>query len=178
LYIGTMRPQYGLEYLIKALASLRRLRDLELVLIGDGSERPHLMELTNKLDLGSKVTFHKFVPHDSIPEFIRKSYATLGPLRPCLPNYYTIPTKILEYFACGKTTVSTRVSQDILVNGRTGIVLRSTSVKDIANSILTLVEDEKLTASLGKNARLLIEKNFTWEKTIDILEKEIERFGS
>ena len=178
LYIGTMRPQYGLEYLIKALASLRRLRELELVLIGDGPERPYLMELTKKLDLGSKVTFHKFVSHDAIPDFIRNSYATLGPLRACLPNYYTIPTKILEYFACGKTTISTRVSEDILVNRRTGIVLKSTSVKDIVDSLLMLVEDEKLTASLGKNARQLIESNYTWEKTIDILEKEIKRFGS
>lgn len=173
LYVGAMRPQYGLEKLIKASAVLRRTKEFELILIGDGSERPYLMELTRKLKLQSRVVFHKYIPHKLLPKFIRHAYATLGPLRACLPNYYTIPTKILEYFACGKATLSTKVSEDILKDGRTGIVLKSTSVKSITDALVMLMEDEKLTMMLGKNALKLVLEKFDWENIIDQFEKEM-----
>ena len=173
LYVGAMRPQYGLEKLIKASTVFRHDKEFELVMIGDGSERPYLMELTRKLKLQSKVVFYNYVPHKLLPKFIRHAYATLGPLRACLPNYYTLPTKILEYFACGKTTLSTRVSEDILQDGRTGIVLKSTTVKSITDALVMLMEDEKLIMTLGKNAFRLVSEKFDWKKIIDQFEKEI-----
>lgn len=128
--------------------------------------------------MGKKVTFHRYIPHDLIPEFIREAYITVGPL--CLSpiNRYTIPTKLLDYFACGKPVVSAPVSKDILINGFSGLVVKKITPEEIAEKFSVLIEDEKLTAHMGKNARQLVVEKYDWEKIITKMEKEIRDVGS
>jgi len=173
LYVGSMMPEDGIDYLIRAFSILDRENQLNLVIIGDGPERLHLFELVRRLNLGKKVTFHRYVHHDLIPEYIRDAYATVGPLRLSLINRYTIPTKLLEYFACGKPVVSSQVSRDILINGFNGFVVKKTTPENIAEKLSVLIEDEKLTAQMGKNARQLVVEKYDWEKIITQIEKEI-----
>jgi colanic acid biosynthesis glycosyl transferase WcaI len=173
LYIGSMRPQYGLEDLVRAFALLKPNRDLRLILIGQGPDRTRLSDLTRKLGLERNVEFLDYVPHGSLPEIIRRAYVTVGPLRSSLANYYTIPTKALEYFACEKTIVSTEVAEDVLIDGQTGLVMKKTTPESLAEKLSYLIEDEKLAATLGKNARQLVVEKFDWEKIIDSLEREL-----
>jgi len=174
LYIGSMRAQYGLDSLIKAFGILRPTESLKLILIGQGPDRNRLMELTRKLKLEKDVEFYSYVPHDALPKVIQKAYVTVGPLRPSLANYYTIPTKALEYFACGKTIVSTAVCEEVLIDGYTGLVLETPTPKGIAEKLSILIEDEKLNASMGRNARQLVLEKFDWERIIDGLETELQ----
>ncbi len=178
LYIGAMRPQYGLDRLVKAFALLEPTPNLRLTLIGDGPERPHLEELAKKLRVQERIDFQGYIAHDSLPEVIRNAYITVGPLLPTPANYYSIPTKVLEYFACGKTIVSFELSRDILIDGRTGLVVKETTPESIAEKLSNLIYDEKLTETLGRSARQLIEEKFDWEKIIDKLEKELQNVVS
>ncbi|MFX1301670.1 MAG: glycosyltransferase family 4 protein [Promethearchaeota archaeon] len=174
LYIGAMRPQYGLDRLIKAFALLTPKGNLRLTLVGDGPERTRLAELARKLGVEEKVDFRGYIAHDRLPEVIRNAYIAVGPLLPTPANYYTISTKVLEYFACGKTVVSTRLSRDILVHGHTGLVVKAPLPKVIAEVLSNLIGDETLTTRLANNARRLAAEKFDWEKIIDKLEKELE----
>lgn len=172
LYTGSITPADGLDHLIKAFALLKHRSELKLVLIGDGSMRHGLMELTKKLGLERKVVFYRYIRHESIPEFVRSSYVTVGRLIPSPVNFYTIPTKMLEYFACGKTVISSAVSKDVLVDGRTGLIVRTPTPENIAEMLSILIEDEKLTSRLGENARQLVVERFDWEKIVDLIERE------
>ena len=174
LYIGAMRPQYGLDRLIKAFALLEPRPNLRLMLVGDGFERPRLVELAKKLRVQERVDFRGYIAHESLPKAIRNAYITVGPLLPTPANYYAIPTKVLEYFACGKTVVSSELSRDILIDGRTGLVVKAATPESIAEKLSDLIYDEKLTKTLGRNARQLVEEKFDWEKIIDKLEKELQ----
>lgn len=174
LYIGSMLPEDGLNSLVRAFALLDREKELNLTLIGNGPERFPLMELVKKLNLEQKVTFHKHVPHELIPNFIREAYITVGQLGLSPINSYSIPVKILEYFACGKPVVSAPVSRDILIDGFTGLVVRNPTPKNIAEKFSIMIEDEKLMAQMGKNARQLIVERFDWDKIIDRIEKEMK----
>jgi glycosyltransferase involved in cell wall biosynthesis len=178
LYIGSMSPEDGLSSLVRAFALLNPKEELNLTLIGNGPERLLLMELAKKLNLEQRVTFYRHVPHKLIPEFIRKAYVGVGPLRLSPINCYTIPTKILEYFACGKPVVSSPVSKDILVNESTGLVVKDATPKVIAKQFSRLLEDEKLARRMGRNARKLVVKRFDWEKIMSQIEKEIQEIES
>ena len=173
LYVGSMMPEDGLLYLVKAFSLLNQEKELSLTLVGDGPERLKLIELVKKLNLEQKVIFHGHVPYKLIPEFIRESYIGIGPLRLSPINYYTIPTKILEYFACGKPVVSSPVSKDILIDESTGFVVKDVSPRNIAEKLSIMIEDEKLTREMGKNARQLVIERFDWERIIDQIEDEI-----
>jgi len=174
LYTGSMTWDDGLDRLIKAFSYIDFSSCPKLLLIGDGPERPHLMELTNKLHLEKRMVFHRYVSHELIPSFIRASYLTVGPLTPTPLIPYTIPTKILEYFACGKTTVSYRMSRDVLIPWETGLVVEKSNPESISENLSILLNDEKLTTEMGKKARVLVEKKYDWNRVIDIFEKEIE----
>lgn len=174
LYVGSMMPEDGLFFLVKAFALLDREKELTLTLIGDGPERSQLIKLVKKLDLEQRVTFYRHVPHKLIPKFIRKAYVGVGPLRLSPINYYTIPTKILEYFACGKPVVSAPISKDILVNGSTGLVVKDVTPRVIAKKFSEILEDEKLARHLGRNARKLVVERFDWERVISQIEREIQ----
>lgn len=178
LYVGSMWPEDGLSSLVKAFALLDQEKGLNLTLIGDGPERSQLLELVKKLDLEHRVNFYRHVPHKLIPEFIRKAYVCVGPL--CLSpiNYYTIPTKILEYFACGKPVVSSPVSKDVLVNEFTGLVVKNVTPKVIAKQFSRILDDEKLASQMGTNARRLAIEKFNWEKIISQIEREIQEIES
>lgn len=176
LYVGSMMPEDGLSSLVKAFALLQPNKDLNLMLIGDGPERLQLIELVKKLNLEEKVKFHKYVPHKLIHKFINDAYITVGPLCASPINNFTIPTKILEYFACEKPVVSSPLSEDILIDGFTGYALKEITPKNIAEKFTILFEDEKLVAELGRNARQLVLEKFEWERVIDRIEKEIQDF--
>jgi len=173
LYIGSMMPEDGLSSLVEAFALLDQKRELNLTLIGDGPERSQLMRLVKRLDLDQRVTFCRHVPHELIPQFIRKAYVCVGPLRLSPINYYTIPTKILEYFACGKPVVSSPVSRDVLIDGFTGLVVRDVTPKVIAKKFSRILEDEKLAERMGRNARKLVVEKFDWEEVISRIEGEL-----
>ena len=172
LYIGSMMPEDGLTCMVKAFALLNSEEESHLTLIGDGPERIQLIDLVRKLNLKQKVTFYKYVPHELIPKFIKDAYITVGPLCLSPANNYTIPTKILEYFACEKPVISAPVSRDILIDGFTGLVVKDVTPKNVAKKFSILMEDEKLTAQMGKNARQLVVERFDWERIIDRIEKE------
>jgi len=172
LYIGSMTPDDGLEHLIKAFFLLNQ-NESNLLMIGDGPQRSQLIELVRKLNLEGNVTFYRYIRHELMPEFIRKAYVTVGPLRLSPINYYTIPTKILEYFASGKPVVSSPVSKDILIDGLNGLVVKKVTPKNILEKLSILMEDEKLATEMGKNARQLVVKSFRWETAINRIEKEI-----
>ena len=173
LYIGNMMPQYGLLNLVKAFSLLNQEKQLSLTFIGDGPERLKLIELARKLDLEQKVTFYRHIPHELIPQFIRESYIGIGPLYLSPINYYTIPTKMIEYFACGKPVVSSPVSKDILIDKSTGFVVKDVSPRNIAEKLSILIEDEKLTHDMGKKARQLVVERFDWARIIDQIDDEI-----
>lgn len=173
LYVGSMMPEDGLSSLVKAFALLNQKKDLNLTLIGDGPERFQLIELVKKLDLKQHVTFYRYVPHMLIPKFIKDAYITVGPLCISKINYFTIATKILEYFACEKPVVSSPLSKDILKDEVTGLVVKEITPKNIAEKFFALIEDEKLVIKIGKNARQLVVEKFDWEQVIDQIEKEM-----
>lgn len=178
LYIGSIMPEDGVDSLIKAFSLLDKENQLKLVIIGDGPERLHLFGLVKRLNLGKKVTFYRYVRHDLIPEFIRGAYITVGPLRFSPINAFTIPTKILEYFACGKPVVSSPVSKDILRDEFTGFVVKDATPEKIAEKFSVLIEDKELATRMGKNARQLVKHRFDWMRITDLLEKEIEEVGA
>ena len=177
LYVGSLNPEDGVDRLIKAFSRINK-RQLKVLIVGDGPERLRLIELVNKLNMRRNVTFLRYVPHDSISQIIRRSYFTVGPLRLSPINAYTIPSKILEYFASGKPVVSSPVSKDILIDGFNGFVVRKTNPETIAEKFSILLEDEKLIESMGKNARQLTVRKFDWKKILSQIEREVLDAGS
>lgn len=64
LYVGSLIPEKGVQYLVRALESLPD--EYRLRVVGDGPERERLTELASKLGVDDRVEFTGNVPHDQV----------------------------------------------------------------------------------------------------------------
>jgi glycosyltransferase involved in cell wall biosynthesis len=86
-----------------------------------------------------------------------------------------IPRAVLEAMACGKPVVATRVAgvQEAVRDGETGYTVEVGDIGGLAEAALRLLRDEELKRRLGRNARLMVEEEFNYEKVIPKLAKLI-----
>jgi len=72
LYVGKLEPVKGVRYLVQAIGILRDggLRNVKLLIVGDGSEKQCLEELVKKLGLEDYVIFAGKVSHEKISEYM------------------------------------------------------------------------------------------------------------
>lgn len=103
IYHGTLAERLGLDRAIEALARLRtEIPGATFTCIGDGDHRPELMRLARSLDLAARVRFSEgFRPIEEVVPAIREAHLAVIPTRQDVSTDYMLPTKLLEYLACG-----------------------------------------------------------------------------
>ena len=71
--VARLEEVKGIKYLIKSAHLLNtkyELQDTKYIIIGDGSQRENLENLTRKLNLKDKVKFLGEIPNEKIPEYL------------------------------------------------------------------------------------------------------------
>jgi glycosyltransferase involved in cell wall biosynthesis len=79
---------------------------------------------------------------------------------------------LLEAMACGKPVVASNVGgiPFVVEEGKTGLLFESGNVEDLADKIMTILENEELGEKMGEAGRERA-KEFTWDK---IAERTVE----
>ena len=73
-------PRKGIRFLIEAAAKLKpRFPDLQVVVAGDGFERPELIKLAESLGVAKDVTFLGWVPNTDLPPYYRAAAVSVIP---------------------------------------------------------------------------------------------------
>ncbi|MDJ0532109.1 MAG: glycosyltransferase family 4 protein [Xenococcaceae cyanobacterium MO_207.B15] len=140
--------------------------DANLTLVGS-KPAPEVKELTTN---NSAITVTGRVP--SIAEYLHQATIAVAPLR----TGFGMKIKTLEYMAAGTPVVgSDRGLEGIEVAGE-GIplrALRANTVPEYLKAISSLFDDAQLRATLSRNGRKLIEKEYTWSSLSQQYEKVI-----
>jgi glycosyltransferase involved in cell wall biosynthesis len=74
--------------------------------------------------------------------------------------------KILEYMACGKPVISTKIGVEGLEVTNTEHLILEDDPNKFASYIVNLTENETLTKELGERARDLVERRYAWKKVV------------
>ena len=98
--VGTLKAEKNYGYLLDALACALKQRDLQLLLVGEGSERDFLKERAADLGIGDRVAFGG---HQNNPAAFLKS-ADIFVLSSLLEG---LPTVLIEALASGLKIIST-----------------------------------------------------------------------
>ncbi|MGZ8633270.1 MAG: glycosyltransferase family 4 protein, partial [Solirubrobacteraceae bacterium] len=102
-YLGIMGPQDGVDHALRALATLRALReDWHAVFVGDGDALPAMRALADELGLAGCVEFAGWRGDDDIREILCSSDVCLAPDPPSPLNDVSTMIKIPEYMALGR----------------------------------------------------------------------------
>jgi len=83
---------------------------------------------------------------------------------------------ITECAACGTPAVAYDVAglRDSVKDGVTGLLVEDGNVRDLAQAVIRVLEDEALRLRLGRNA-LEYARQFSWDKTAKQFMKILER---
>lgn len=168
LCVAGLRPEKGLNYLIKAMEFILNTKpNSKLFLVGGGIEEKFLLELVKKMELEENIIFVGKVPQEQICKYYSSADVFV------LPSLYEgFPVSLLEAMATGTPIVATDVCgvSEFVRNGRNGYLVRPKDPKEIAERVLLILENSKLRETISKN-NLNDSNNYDQSKLINKLEK-------
>jgi len=154
LFVGRLVPEKGPADLVAAVAGLR---DVELVVAGDGPLRTDLERRS-----GPTVRLLGGVPQDDLPDW----YAWADVL--VLPSYAEgLPVVLMEALATGLPVISTPVAgiPELVVDGETGLLVEPGDVEGIGAAIEKL-RDPGLRERLAEVGRARVVADFDSTTTV------------
>ena len=172
LFMGTLYPFSGIDHILKNFHLLQnKIKQIKFVIIGGGPDFNRLKSLSNELQLNKNIIFTGFVEQKKIPEYIAIADICLNPFVINTLTDRVIPTKILEYLACGKPVLSTPLkgTVELLPNENYGIVY--SQLDDFISSIEKLLQNKAHLDKLGENGFSYVKKNHYWDSLADQLIK-------
>lgn len=181
-YIGTVGVAHGLDTVLRVASILKNeISNLVFLIVGEGAERENLVraKLDNNLN---NVIFINERPKEEIPSLINASDVCLVLLRKTEVFKTVLPSKMLEFMACGKPIVLGVDGQarKILEEANGGIYIEPEDVGALRESLQKFYEDPFLRKKLGDNGRSYILENFRRERKahqyLNLLE-ELRRHG-
>lgn len=164
LFLGRMAHQKGTIYAIEAMKYLKNT-DYVLKITGQITESLEDQEIWNYIkekELEDKIVFTGFKQGKELEALISRATCIVCPAI----WYENMPNTVIEAYAYGKPVVASRIGslEEIVEDGKTGLLFEMKNSKDMADKLLKLVEDEKLSQKLGKQAREKVEEDYCEEK--------------
>lgn len=160
-------PQYGIEYLIRAIPHVtHRRNDVVFVIGGNGTLRKYHEHLAYELGVKNHTIFTGRIPRNDLPLFYAASDVVVIP---SLQEAWGLVCT--EAMACGKPVIGSDVGglRDQIIDSFNGFLVPPKDSRAIAEKILYLIENPDKAKKLGFNGRKLVVERFSIEKRIDKL---------
>jgi glycosyltransferase involved in cell wall biosynthesis len=158
LYVGKFSPGKGTADLVVAAEEVARsIPDATFVFVGDGplvSESPCIRRL-GPLPNREVLALYPLAEIVVVPSVIPDALSRV----------------ILEAMSAGCAVVATRVggTPELVLDGKTGLLVERSSPKELARAIATLLRDDEARAALGAGARRHAAEHFGLEDSVDRL---------
>lgn len=164
-YIGRLAKGKGVEILLQAFSSvLPQIPQIELVIAGTGPQGPHLKAISERLNLGDKVSFVGFLENPlllmaRLDIFVNPSY----------DRGEVLPTNILEAFALKRIVIATEHAgiPEILSHQYNGIMIPKQDIEALKDALLTVTSMGEQSHVLGNNARETLVGKYEKTSVID-----------
>lgn len=174
MYVGGHAPYQGIDVILDAAARLQAesVEWVRFVLIGDGPEKPRLVERARALGL-CNLEFRDLIPKKAVPQALEEADALIAIIRDLPVLRFGInPNKLFEYMAAGRPVVfGIRAPNNPVKEANAGITVPPEDPAALCDAIRTLhhmpPEARRL---LGENGRRYVSERHDIEKLTDRLE--------
>jgi glycosyltransferase involved in cell wall biosynthesis len=173
-FVGMFSSWDRLDVMISAFARVKKsCPDAHLIMVGEGIQRPGLMEQTKEMGLADQISFTGKVSRTDVPRYI--ALADICVLFGSNP--FGSPMALFEYMAMGKPVVAPGYGPvtSIVEHGIQGLIFTPDNQQQFVNQVIELASHREKRQAMGAAARARIEGQFTWEnnarKIMDIYEK-------
>lgn len=145
---------------------------IHLNILGDGPQIENLKKLVLDYKLSENVTFVGFVDNSKVAEFYQKADVFVS-----MSRSESWGQMYLEAMACGVPIITTQNvgSDEIIENGKTGILVPQESVEQLVESLKFLIQNPAKKLEIAQKARTKLEQNYDWSKIIDQYENMYDK---
>ncbi len=162
LCVGRLYYRKGIATLLQSIPEVvQKFEDAKFVISGKGFKKneERFRTLAERLKIKKSVMFLGYVPDEKLPDLYAASDMFVLPAL-----YENFPFAILEAQSTGLPVISTKVGgiPEFLTNNKNGLLVDPGDPEQLAQGIMTLLQDPELAEELGRCGRRLVKEKFAW----------------
>jgi glycosyltransferase involved in cell wall biosynthesis len=166
-------PLKGLNYLLKAVAEIRKKQSVKLTVIGEPKKNGIIQKLVAKLNIGDIVNFTGRIANEDFADYYAK--ATIAVV-PSLYEGFGIPA--VEAMACGVPLITTSGGALPEVVGDAGMIVPPADASALSRAITYLFNNPDERKKYAKVGLGRVNSVFSWpkaaQKVVDIYREAID----
>lgn len=158
LFVGIIVEAKGIRCLINALPAIfNRFSGSKLVIVGEGSLKSEMVQLSKDLNIADQIIFHGIVRHEELPEFFASADLFI---QPSLSEGFSLV--VMEALSCGTLTMVSDlpVFRNIKSDEEFIIMFEKNNHLSLANSVIKLLEEMDKLENRKINGRKFVVTNF------------------
>jgi len=173
-YFGRLSYEKGVFTLLNAVS---KVRNVKLVIIGNGPIKDLLNEKIKELHLQKRVWLAGYKTGRELYDIVKKSKFVVVPSE-CYEN---APYSILEAMALGKPVIGSRIGgiPELIQDGVNGYLFEHGNVDSLTETISMCYEDRELLKKMGIESRKIVETRFAsnhyYNEIIKVYSKVLDR---
>lgn len=161
--VGRISREKGHKYLLEAAKIvIQQHPDVKFLIVGEGEIRAELEIYAKSLGIFDNVIFTGYYKNLSEALAVMDLFVI-----PSLTE--SLPLAVLEAMAAGKPVISTNVGgiPEIIIHGETGLLVRPQNGMELANSIITMLNNNDLLFKMAKKGKELVNTEFSIHNFIE-----------
>lgn len=167
VYFGRVKRYKRIDHILRMFKLIKnKIPPAHLIIAGKGDNYKTLKNLSNSLKLNS-VEFKGPISEKEKVEILKKAWVHVMASR---KEGWGI--SVIEANACGVPVVGYDVLglRDSIRNGYNGFLVEDGNIEELANKVMTLIENPKIRRKLSHNAKKWA-KRFSWDKSAERFER-------
>lgn len=173
MYAGNMGKGQTLDVIVRAVAEIKDRTDFIVHMVGDGSQKTELEELTKTLGVQDKVVFYGNQKRDSMPGWYKKADALLITLRGNNAVGNTMPGKLQMYMTTGKPILGAinGAASEVINESSCGKCVMAGDYVGLSQLMADYIDNPQKYKDCGENGKKYFMEHFTLDKYCDDMER-------
>jgi phosphatidyl-myo-inositol dimannoside synthase len=170
LSVARLVPRKGVELVVRAFRAVLDIAPgAQLVIVGDGPERPRLARAIAELELGASVSLAGALDATALLACYHSADVFVLPARSIEPDVEGFGIVYLEASACGLPVIGPDCGgpRDAIEDGTTGLLVDPLDQRDLEQAMCRLATNPLLRARLGRQGRQRVVDRFRWCQVAD-----------
>jgi len=169
-FVGVVGYQDGLDYLCRALCSLRcdrKKEDFLCVVVGDGDALSSVKSLARTLEIDKNIWFVGWVSDpDTYFRYLSTADICVAPEPSNRYNDHSTFVKVMEYMLAGKPIVAFDLPESRFSAEDAALYATPNDYRDFAAKLSTLMDNEALRHSMGKLGQRRVGTSLAWQYSV------------
>ena len=164
--LARLEKRKGHKYILSAIAKLKTAYpNILYIIAGSGAELENLKNMTSDLDINNNVTFLGNI-NDNQKKYLFKNtnlmvMPTLDESEKSSIEGFGIAYLEAAYYGIPSIASNVGGTVEAVIHNKTGIII--SDISELYDALKDLLANRDKINELGKNAKLRVENNFTWE---------------